>query len=94
MQRGFSRRALARFRSILRKSNGRKWWFPTKIPAEEEWFTIDLVREGKSSRGGAAPPRVGLMHRAKPVGRALIMHDVSELRPLGFMVLVYARRFT
>lgn len=31
----------ARFRSILRKSNGRKWWFPTKIPAEEEWFTID-----------------------------------------------------
>lgn len=32
------------------------------------------------------PARVGLMHRAKPVGRALIMHDVSELRPLGFMV--------
>lgn len=57
------------------------------------------LREGKSSHGGAASLPVteggrgesALVHRARPVGSALIMHDVSELRPLGFTVPVYTR---
>lgn len=49
---------------------------------------------GKSSRGGAAAVR----SRLNAAGRnqwevALIMHDVSELRPLGFMVAVHGEAF-
>lgn len=43
--------------------------FRRKSPRRKNDLRSNAVREGKSSRGGAAG--IGLMHRAKPVGREL-----------------------
>lgn len=63
--------------------------FRRKSPRRKNDLRSNAVREGKSSRGDRlnAPGETSGK-------RALIMHDVSELRPLGFMAPVYAKRFT